>query len=562
MSATDDEKRVIQELLLATLKGGAFPKCDEYRVAHEADRALLDALVTRGFIAAAGGRYAPTLAGLRTCGSREAKAEIESAAFWLGILQKRYRTEPSGTWTLAEFMESTSGFSIQDVGRQLVYLVQRDWVGSNGVDPATWFVLEFFLREAILDAHPGDITGESVASLKGWAELPRSARIDIRRISIDGYRPFREFTAELGDLTVVIGANAAGKSSLIDFLRWLQAAVRGGLPPYVDERWMGQKIFHAGRPEKITFGLMFVAGQPQILRYEAEVRGPVDRVNVAREWLGFGEATVGPASLDLLDFAAGHGTVLDVADGGALRTRLSLASNELALSRARDPTSSIATRVRDAIDSWRFFSGFDVSPKATIRRPAASDEHATLIETGENLSAVLHRALLENPDVVEEMSTHLRSAVPGFEALHANLRGVGKVIGTWGESGVDGELTLGDLSDGTLRFLCWAVLCLAPDPPPLVCVEEPEVGLHPRVLPVLAGLFRMLSGRTQVLVTTHSPYLLSRFRLDEVAVMRKDDGRAVFVRPASSEALRAMVEEIGDDALARLFVSDELETVP
>jgi len=63
-------------------------------------------------------------------------------------------------------------------------------------------------------------------------------------------------------------------------------------------------------------------------------------------------------------------------------------------------------------------------------------------------------------------------------------------------------------------------------------------------------------------VATHSPYFLSHFDLEEMAVMRKEDGRAVFVRPRSSKALCAMVEEIGGDALVRAFLSDELETLP
>jgi predicted ATPase len=133
------------------------------------------------------------------------------------------------------------------------------------------------------------------------------------------------------------------------------------------------------------------------------------------------------------------------------------------------------------------------------------------------------------------------------------------VMGIWREEGVRDELTLADLSDGTLRLLCWLVLCLAPARPPLICIDEPEVGLHPRVLPVLAGVLRLASTETQLVVTTHSPYFLSQFTLDEIAVMKKVDGRAVFVHPASNDALRQEVEELGGAGLAQLHLSDELE---
>jgi predicted ATPase len=135
-------------------------------------------------------------------------------------------------------------------------------------------------------------------------------------------------------------------------------------------------------------------------------------------------------------------------------------------------------------------------------------------------------------------------------------------IGTFRERGVKDTLTLGDLSDGTLRLLCWLALAVSPNAPPLMCLDEPEIGLHPRVLPTLAGAFKMATARSQVLIATHSPHLLAQFALDDIAVMRKEDGHAVFVRPSTSDMLRTEVAEIGGDAIARLFLSEELEGLP
>ena len=129
----------------------------------------------------------------------------------------------------------------------------------------------------------------------------------------------------------------------------------------------------------------------------------------------------------------------------------------------------------------------------------------------------------------------------------------------WREEGVDADLTLADLSDGILRFLCWAVLCLHPKPPTLICIDEPELGLHPRVLPLLAGLFQKASQRTQVLIATHSSYFLSQFPLESIAVMRKEEGRAVWKKPADSAALKANLEEFGQDEIEFLHRSNELE---
>ena len=105
-----------------------------------------------------------------------------------------------------------------------------------------------------------------------------------------------------------------------------------------------------------------------------------------------------------------------------------------------------------------------------------------------------------------------------------------------------GELTLADLSDGTLRLLCLAALCLSPRKAPLVGLDGPELGLHPRVLPVLAELLRRAATGSQLLVATQSPALLAGLPPEAVAVMKKVDGRAVVepgTGPGGVEATRS-----------------------
>jgi predicted ATPase len=170
--------------------------------------------------------------------------------------------------------------------------------------------------------------------------------------------------------------------------------------------------------------------------------------------------------------------------------------------------------------------------------------------------------VLQDHQAKEEIESHLASAIPGFRSIGVRPAGKGTAIGIWHEQGVHSELTLADLSDGTLRLLGWLTLAFAPNPAPLLCIDEPELGLHPRALPVLAGALQLASARTQLIVATHSPHFLAQFDLEQIGVMRKEDGRAVFIRPASHKALRREVAEIGSEAIARMFISDELETRP
>jgi predicted ATPase len=553
-------RKLLVELLGEVRSTGAYPQVKLFRVAHETDRRILDAMIKDRLIEIDSGRYVPTLEGLRECNTPEARAELDTAAGLIPFLQAQYRELQDAELT-SSGLAFIAGKPEPEVQRALALLRDLPVWSSVHTDPATGFVNKIQLTEGILDLGSGDIAPRiDDRSEPGEVALGRQ----LTRIEIDGYRPFRKFVATPGELTVVIGANATGKSSLFDFLRFIRHAVAEPLPPEIDERAAGKALFHAGQPQRMAFALTLDLGHRSPVRYEAEILGPVGEPKVIRERL----ATIEPLSNNeqepfvFLNFSGGRGVVRDQRERKLVRPQWTVRPNELALRRALDPTLVTLSRAQALLSSWRFFSGFDVSSGAVVRRPVPTEPEPALLEDGSNLSAVLLWLNHKHPTIWEELESHLRSAVPGFRSLNVEPRGgPGMVIGVWTETGVAGELTLADLSDGTLRLLCWAVLCLSPKLPPLICIDEPEIGLHPRVLPVLAGLLRLASARAQILVATHSPYFLSHFALDEIAVMRKQDGAAQFVRPSTSKALRDMVHEVGGEALTRLHLSDELETL-
>lgn len=103
------------------------------------------------------------------------------------------------------------------------------------------------------------------------------------------------------------------------------------------------------------------------------------------------------------------------------------------------------------------------------------------------------------------------------------------------------------------------VVCLHPKPPALICIDEPDQGVHPRTLPLLGGLFEKASDRTQILLATHASYFLLQFGLDSIAVLRKEDGEAKFFKPKDSEALARNLEDFGSEEIEAMHRSDELE---
>lgn len=233
--------------------------------------------------------------------------------------------------------------------------------------------------------------------------------------------------------------------------------------------------------------------------------------------------------------------------------------NRLALSFVTNPGYKALYELREYIGSWRFYSALRISAEK-IRQPVILEQEPILQEDAGNLSSVLHFLYTEHPTLFDELQQHLRSVVPGFESLTVKARGgPGQVLAFWREEGVDAELTLADLSDGILRLLCWIVVCLHPKPPGLICIDEPDQGVHPRTLPLLGGLFEKASERTQILLATHASYFLLQFGIERIAVLRKENGEVKFFKPKDSEALTRNLEDFGAEEIEAMHRSDELE---
>jgi predicted ATPase len=383
----------------------------------------------------------------------------------------------------------------------------------------------------------------------------------LRHITIQGYRPFREFGAPLGSLEVMVGANGSGKSSLFEFLKFIRDGVYQEIPPEIIAGSIGQQIFHTPGPERFDWKLQVDMGEPVPIVYEGQLMGPVGRTNIAFERV----RTERPLGLQhnkpyvFMDLSAQRGVIQD--SGGKLkRQELQLQRpNQLGLSTITNPALVTLYNLREYILRWRFYSSFNIANQK-LRAPVLTEQEPVLHENGENMSAVLFYLSTEYPERFQELLRAMRAMVTTFKGLTIKARGSpGQVMAFWQEDGIDSELSLADLSDGILRLLCWATLCVHPKPPTLICIDEPDQGVHPRTLPILAGLLEKASHRTQILMATHSSYFLTQFSLEQLAIFRKEAGEARFYKPVHSETLRALLDEFGSDEIEVLHRSDEME---
>ncbi len=384
-----------------------------------------------------------------------------------------------------------------------------------------------------------------------------SRRLCLTSVRIKGYRPFGDFTARVGDLEVVVGANGAGKTALFEFLGFLRDGMMREIPPGIVEGAIGQRIFHSPGSEKFEWELKIEAGETETFEYSGGVAGPVGRVQVFREFV----REEADSSYGLLNAQDGGGIVWDKSrketpDGEAIRLQR---PNQLALGTMTNPSYASLYRLREYISKWRFYGSFKLNGEE-MRRSVLVEPEPLLREDGGNLSAVLHYLITEHRAAFDELQHHLRNFVPEFKGLTVKAYGGrGQVIAFWREGGVDDELSLADLSDGVLRLLCWSVLCLQPTPPTLICIDEPDQGVHPRALPLLAGLFEKAAVRTQILLATHSSYFLTQFELARISVMRKENGEARFLKPRDSAILVQNLNDFGPEELELMHRSDELE---
>ena len=428
----------------------------------------------------------------------------------------------------------------------------------------------------------------------------------ITEIEIGGYRLLDEFKADFTPLTVVIGANAVGKSMLIDCLQLTAQCCDVSLNTAIGWHYGAASLLTSRNENRqLTWNITF--HEPVIwdvlqleheesLVYEvvllADAQGQMHpqyevlRTRQPRQGysnpLKFLEATPyrrhifdrKKHQLISFDEAQSSPDVVRESDSAETTPRTGLpqpAQQEAALLLSQIRFFNefpVPSFVRVLWASMAFYPGFDVTRSSTLRTRAADIKPVTTLSAnGDNLGTVLHEILTRYDfrSTAEELRDFLRAAYPAFEEIHCDTTfgTPPQVLVGVREKGMSRSMNLWDLSDGMLRFLCLATALLNPQPlpPPLIAIDEPELGLHPGLLPIVAEMIKTAAERTRVLVTTHSPDLLNCFHIADVAVMARnaDDARVAWHRPSNRTTLVQMLENVTDETLGDLHRSGELE---
>jgi predicted ATPase len=340
----------------------------------------------------------------------------------------------------------------------------------------------------------------------------------------------------LGKLNVLIGPNGSGKSNLLEVLALLQAAPTN-LPQPVKEMGGVREWLWKGSTKTREAKIEAIIENPghQPLRHGLNIADHGGRFEVVDEWIENEHKYQGKLEAYFFyKFQRGNPVLKDLSDHERSLKRENVKPEESILSQVRDPERYPALAwLQVQYEQIRLYRNWYFGPTAPIRREQSTHGRSDFLnDGGENLPLVLSKI---RPQVKSDLLSSLSKLYEGVEDIQLTIDG-GNVLLFLAETG-GREIPATRLSDGTLRYLCLLSILLHPEPPSLVAIEEPELGLHPDIIPHIADLMVRASERTQLVVTTHSRTLVDALTEDpaSVIVCGKVEGESQFRRLDSSE---------------------------
>jgi predicted ATPase len=357
----------------------------------------------------------------------------------------------------------------------------------------------------------------------------------IKQITLKGFKSIKELTDfKLGNLNVLIGANGAGKSNFISFFHLLSELISGRLQTYVIKQGTANSLLHYGlkRTKEIQSCLDFGSAIYQFV-LEPEVTGGL-----------------------IFSHEAGHW------ENGRFSFNSPVAHTEsrLIATLAGQPDRETLAPMVETVQGCRCHHFHDTTETAGIKQPGQLNDNRFLRQDASNLAAFLRALQQTHPIRYARIRETIQLAAPFFDdfileplADNPNLNRL-----EWRQKDSDYPFLAHQISDGTLRFMALTVLLLQPNPPPVIILDEPELGLHPVAIDLLASLIYEAALHNQVIIATQSPALISHFEPEEITVVDRIDGASRFNR-LEKEPLSEWLE---DYTLGELVQKNVIEAGP
>lgn len=395
--------------------------------------------------------------------------------------------------------------------------------------------------------------------------------MSIKQLATENYKNLSNPELELGDLNILIGPNNSGKSNFVDILRFLKHAIT---PPdeTVGVSSFDRAVIQLGGPDILDKTVK----RPATVKFEFEFTSTKLRLALLVQ-NGRRKPIIDQETFSLNDselyncHSKKSGTgIFSIYDGHEVnnQTLKDVPVNELALAaipmlleskehwRASAPLHRLRRELMETISRWHFYNANHMNLKQILEsEPKIGRGDRFLSPAGDNLAIVLHNLMEDRLDFEETINNAMKAILPTTRRLRTVLAGQLSVTTEWYVEDVEEPFFLHEMSDGSVRMLCWAATLHSPKLPQLLVIEEPEIGIHTAWLKILAEWMKAASRQTQIIISTHSPDLLDCFTEQVIAetanvfVFNAKDKNHFVVESLSKEAITSWVQkgwELGD----------------
>jgi len=340
----------------------------------------------------------------------------------------------------------------------------------------------------------------------------------------------------LKPINVIIGPNGSGKSNFIGVFSFLHAVREGHLNQYVRASGGAEQLLYFG--SKVTSEIrILISFRQEVNQYELTLKPTTDDgLYPANEWAYYWNKNYQTPYHEALS-PRENGWEAGISDPNVKRT---------------------ADWVRTRLGRWRLYHVHDTSASSPMRKTAQLNDNAFLRPDGSNLPAFLHLLQQKHQTEYSLIRRTIQRVAPFFDdfLLAPDPLNEESIRLSWKHKKSDQYFGASSLSDGTLRFIALTTLFLQPEKlrPSVILVDEPELGLHPAAITMLASLVKQASIKTQVILSTQSPLLLDHFQPEDVLVADRVEGRTQFIRLDSTK----LDKWLKDYSLGQLWEKNEL----
>ena len=365
----------------------------------------------------------------------------------------------------------------------------------------------------------------------------------IESIKVENYRALRKIELkDLTPLTVLLGPNGSGKSTIFDVFNFLSECFQHGLRRAWDRRGRGKELKSRGASGPILFELKY-REQPRtpIITYRLAIDEGSKGPEVVEEWLQWRRASKGKP-FRFLEFSRGKGRAAsgETPNKKNARPETNLRSPDLIAVNTLGQLSEhprIAA-LREFITDW-YVSYLSIDE--TRKQPEAGPQER-LTKEGDNLANVIQYLKEQHPERLEDIFTILRQRIPRLDSVDVEPIPSGHLLLRIMDAPFDQPVLSKFASDGTMKMLAYLTVLHDPEPPRFIGIEEPENFLHPRLLPELAEECRTAAQNSQLLITSHSPFLLNAMRAEEVRILYRDEqGFTQAVRASDIQGVKELL---------------------